>query len=388
MWTLCVCIFVGCRGSSVHEEEGHRHEKEEHTHTEELQSEACEEHDHDTYDNEILFTSEQARAAGLEVRAIEPDTFRQVIKVGGQILSAQGDEVTIAATSSGLVSFAGSAVEGVAIRAGQAIASISAENIVNGDPAAQSRLVYEAAEKEYRRAEELVKDQIISTADFEQARLRYETARTAYRAFAGKSGVNGVSVTTPIGGYIKKRFVKHGEFVSVGQPVATVSQNRRLQLRAEVPEKYFGKLPDIGTANFKVAYNDKLYKLDNLKGRLLSFGKSANEASFYVPVIFEFDNIGDIIPGAYAEVYLLSRPYPNVITLPVQAITEEQGLHFVYLRLDEEGYTKKEVMLGANDGERVEILSGLHTGDRVVIKGVYQLKLAAYGNVMPEGHTH
>jgi multidrug efflux pump subunit AcrA (membrane-fusion protein) len=56
--------------------------------------------------------------------------------------------------------------------------------------------------------------------------------------------------------------------------------------------------------------------------------------------------------------------------------------------LDEEGYKKQEVMLGQNNGERVQILSGLKNGDKVVTKGVYQVKLAATSSVMPEGHAH
>ena len=62
--------------------------------------------------------------------------------------------------------------------------------------------------------------------------------------------------------------------------------------------------------------------------------------------------------------------------------------NFVYLRLDEEGYKKQEVTLGDTDGANVRILSGLHEGDRVVTRGVYQVKLAAHSGVIPEGHSH
>jgi hypothetical protein len=38
----------------------------------------------------------------------------------------------------------------------------------------------------------------------------------------------------------------------------------------------------------------------------------------------------------------------NVLSLPRTALTEEQGLFFAYLQLDEEGYKKQEVTLGAD----------------------------------------
>ena len=56
-----------------------------------------------------------------------------------------------------------------------------------------------------------------------------------------------------------------------------------------------------------------------------------------IPVTFEFDNKGDVIPGSFVEVFLLSSPMENVLSLPHSALTEEQGSFFVYLQLDEEG---------------------------------------------------
>ncbi|NLU28235.1 MAG: efflux RND transporter periplasmic adaptor subunit [Bacteroidales bacterium] len=339
--------------------------------------------------DEIAFTKAQAEAVGLTVETVSPSTFHQVIKTSGQIQASQGDEATIVATSNGIVSFVNRSItEGTAVRSGEAIVTVSAKNLLEGDPAAKAKIAYETAQKEFARAEGLVKDNIISTKEYEQIRLRYETAKTAYEAQAANITASGVRVTSPIGGYIKNRLVSQGDYVSVGQPIATVSQNKRLQLRAEVSENYFKALKSIGSANFQTSYDNEVYKLSDLNGRLLSFGKASGGQSFYIPVTFEFDNIGDIIPGSFVSVYLLSNPQNDVISVPVKAVTEEQGLTFVYLQLDEEGYKKQEVTLGQSNGDRVQVLSGLKAGDKVVTKGVYQVKLAAVSSVMPEGHSH
>ena len=338
---------------------------------------------------EIAFSKKQAELVGLTTETVSPATFYNALKTSGQIQAPQGNEVVIAATSNGIVTFTNSSItEGTAVSAGQSIVTISAKKLLEGDPAAKSKIAYETALKEYQRAEGLVKDQIISAKEFEQVKLRYETAKTTYDAQASNITASGVSVSSPISGYIKNRLVAQGEYVSVGQQIATVSQNKRLQLRAEVSENNFKILKSISSANFKLAYDNTVYKLSDLNGKLLSYGKSSGDQSFYIPVTFEFDNIGEIIPGAFTEVYLLSSPQENVISVPVPSITEEQGLNFVYLQLDEEGYKKQEVMLGQNNGERVQILSGLKNGDKVVTKGVYQVKLAATSSVMPEGHAH
>ncbi len=339
--------------------------------------------------DEIHFSKVQAEAVGLTLETVSPGTFREVIKTSGQILSSQGDETTIASTANGIVSFANRSIAiGTTIRAGETVVSVSAQRLPDGDPLAKAKVTYETALKAFQRAENLVKDQIISEKDFEQARLFYENAKTAYEAQASNYNAGGVSVTSPLGGYVKNLFVSQGDFVSVGQPIAMVSQNRRLQLRAEVPETHFKNIPSIQGANFKMAYDDRLYRLSDLNGRLLSFGKASDGQSFFIPVTFEFDNVGDIIPGSFAEVYLLSVPHENVISVPVSAITEEQGLYFLYIQLDEEGYKKQEVTLGLSDGARVQVIDGLKQGDKVVIHGVYQIKLAATSSIMPEAHAH
>lgn len=363
--------------------DGHNHEEGDgHNHKEEKNS--GEEHS-----DEIVFTRQQANAIGLEVYNVEPGIFSQVIKTSGQIQSAQGDEATIVATTNGIVSFpARSIIEGAPVGTGTTIVTISARNLYEGDPVAKAKITYETALKEFKRAEGLVKDKIISEKEFEQSRLKYENARTAYEAQATNVTASGVKVTTPISGYIKNRLVNQGEFVSVGQPIATVSKNRRLQLRADVSENYFNELGKIRNANFVVSYNNKAYRLADLNGRLLSFGKATNETSFYIPVTFEFDNIGDFIPGSYVEVYLLATPQNNVISIPVSALTEEQGIYFVYLQIGEEEFLKREIAIGESDGKNVRVLSGLSTGDKVVIKGAYQVKQASNSSVLPEGHSH
>lgn len=345
--------------------------------------------DHDHEEGLISFSAKQAESAGLQLETVKPETFSQVIKTSGQVLSAQGDEVTIVAASNGIISFAGNSLaEGSDIRAGETIARISAKNLVDGDPYVKSKIAFETAQKEFERAQSLVEDKIISAKEFEQTKLKYETAKAAYSGVANRSNGSGIAVTSPISGFLKSKLVSQGEFVSVGQPVAVISQNKRLQLRAEVSEKYFNDLKSIAGANFKLPYSDRLYKLSDLNGKLLSFAKASAQNSFYVPVTFEFDNIGDIIPGSFAEVYLLSTPKNQVISVPVTALTEEQGVYFVYIQVEPDEYRKQEVKTGIDNGERVAVLSGLKENDKVVTQGAYQVKLAATSSVLPEGHSH
>ncbi|WP_455592092.1 efflux RND transporter periplasmic adaptor subunit [Bacteroides sp.] len=397
MGILGLFILGSCNSKSNSGHEGHDHGTEAHDHEHEghdheAEGEGHEGHDHSNeaasgHSDEIILPKAKADAAGVKVSIIEPGSFEQVIKTSGQVLAAQGDESVAVATVPGVVSFRGKVTEGMSVGKGTALVSISSNNIIDGDPVQRARIAYDISKKEYERMKTLVKNKIVSDKEFAQAEQNYENARLSYEAIAKNHSASGQAVTSPISGYVKNILVKEGDYVTIGQPLVSVTQNRRLFLRAEVSEKYYPYLRNIGSANFRTPYDNKVYELKELTGRLLSFGKAAGENSFYIPVTFEFDNKGDIIPGSFVEVYLLSTPMNNVISLPRTALTEEQGLFFVYLQLDEEGYKKQEVTLGADNGKNVQILSGVKAGDRVVTEGAYQVKLASASNAIP-AHSH
>jgi multidrug efflux pump subunit AcrA (membrane-fusion protein) len=75
--------------------------------------------------------------------------------------------------------------------------------------------------------------------------------------------------------------------------------------------------------------------------------------------------------------------------IPVSALVEEQGIFYVYVQTEGESFQKRELKLGANDGKKVQVLSGLTEGERVVTKGGYQIKLAQASGILPaHGHEH
>ena len=383
--TILSYILWSCSGSSSHEEHQHSEHIEEHDH-EHSESEG---HDHaaEGHGDEIILKKAEAEAIGLTTKTMKPERFHSVIPCSGTLSAAQGDEMTVVAPVAGVVSLAGRHIaDGSQVGKGSVLLHLSSKRLAAGDPASKAYIDYETARKAYERAGELVKDQIISRQEYEQTARDYETARLAYEAMGGSR--SGSAVQAPMTGYLKNILVSDGDFVEMGQPLMTLSQNRRLQLRAEVPQRYYKELPTIVTANFKTTYDDRVYDLTQLNGKLLSYGRGTLAGGAYVPVVFELDNRGEVVPGACVEVYLRSSAVDSALVVPVSALTEEQGLYFVYLRLDEEGYKKQEVSIGDTDGANVRILSGLHEGDRVVTRGVYQVKLAANSGVIPEGHSH
>lgn len=368
--------------SSCHS--GHDHEADDHDHTAEAGAEA-----HEHAPDEILFTDEQAKRAGLQVAEVQPSDFAEVIEVSGRILPAQGAEATVSATMAGIVRPVSSAlVDGAAVSGGQSLFVISARSMADGNPAAAAQAELEVAKLALERTEKLAAQHIISVRELEEARSRHTAALAAARSLGGSAQTR--SVASPLSGTLKNILVKSGDYVTAGQPLATVTQNKRLQLRADVPERHYAFLSRIRTARFRMsdASAGQTWSMEELGGRLLAKGNSAQAEDFFVPVTFEFNNRGNLVPGSFVQVWLQGNSRSGVLSVPVEAVTEAQGLHFVYVRLHPGSYRRQEVRLGATDGQRVEILQGLQPGDTVVTRGAVQVRLAANASVVPEGHKH
>ena len=353
-------------------------------HAEDADGHAAEGKEHS---DEIVIDTAEARASGIAVETVQPGEFSGVIPCGGKILAAQGDEATVTATVAGIVRLVRGVAEGSPVGKGAAVFTISSRNLQD-DPARQAAIAYQKAKNEYERAAKLVKDRIVTQKDFNQIRADYEAAKTVYDAFKqdGAAG-GGVAVKSPIGGYVKTCLVKEGDYVAVGQPMMTVTQTRSLYLRANVPERYYAQMGTISSAKFKTAHGSRVYSLAQMDGRLVATGKQTGDGSPYIPVTFEFSNRADVAPGSFVETYLLTAPRQGVVTVPVSALTDEQGLNFVYIQTDPTCYERREVVIGQTDGERVEIKSGRKAGEKVVTQGAVQVRLAGASTAIP-GHTH
>lgn len=383
--SIILCITAGCHSHKDHDDHDHDHNPV-HNHDEaSAHHDEAEEEGHNP--DEIILTPEKAKAAGVVVETVTPSEFNAVIKTGGKVLTASGDESTVVAPSAGIVSMKKGYTEGMAIAKGTPLMTLSTSRLPEGDLSRRNEIAYQQAKSDFERASKLLEDKLITEKEYLAAKTDYERAQLAYEATGGKASVSGVSVSAPTGGYVKECLVSDGDFVEVGQPLMRLTQNRKLYLRAEVSERDYDKLGTIASAKFRPSYSERIYNLQDLDGRLVASGQTASANSSFIPVTFEFNNTGGVVPGCFAEIYLLTGRRENVISVPISALTEEQGVHFVYVKVDDEGYMKREVKLGATDGERVEILSGLQPGDNLVTEGAIHVKLASATAAIP-AHNH
>ena len=342
--------------------------------------------------SDISYLKEQAWKVEFANAPVMKETMFDVVKATGEIISAPGDEVTIASKSNGIIKFVGNNnVTGSAIRAGQTMFTVTGGEIAyeNVDAAKQTaRAELASAKNEYTRVSELIKDKLITQAEFQNAKLRYEQAQITLNTL-GRNYSGGKSLFSTISGFIKNIMVSEGQFVTAGQPLATITKNQRLILKADVSLKDADKINSIQEANFTIIQNKQSYNTKELNGKVLAVGKTTAGNSPFIPINFQIDSKPGMLPGSFAEVFLKTTPINDALVIPVSTLVEEQGIFYVYVQTEGESFQKRELKLGANDGQKVQVLSGVAEGERVVTKGGYQIKLSHASGALPaHGHEH
>ena len=419
-----------------HESEGHSHESEGHTHQHEGKTEVqgiyrfCVRAEAEGEAN-LVFSADGQRASipvrvfgsaseaseyaeSLEVRssngAVFPkekswsvdfateeavlEPFGQVIRATSRVQPSQEEVFTVSALTDGVVSIGAKAlVEGREVRKGETLCIVKGSGTADENLAtkyARAEADYNFARNEYERKKALASDRIVSESELRQAEAAFEIAKAVFENLKGNFDASGQSAKSPIEGFVTSVTVSNGQFVRAGDPIATVSRSRSLLVVAEIQPRYSACLKDICGATFKDMDSGRIWTLDELGGKVVSYGKSVSSDSPLIPVTFSVPNKGGFIPGSFLQTRIITRSETPAITLPTTSLIEEQGNYFVYRQLTPEYFEKTPVTIGASDGLRTEIRSGLNAGERVVSKGAMFVKLAqASGALDPHaGHNH
>ena len=344
--------------------------------------------------NTIVFTKEQAWKIEYATDFPVNEPFGQVIKTSAQVQSTQGDEVIVSAKTNGNIIFTSDNIlEGKNVNNSQALFTISGSSMAENNSAvrfAEAHNNYEFTKSDYERKMELAKDKIVSEIDFLNAKNSYENAKTIYETLSKNFNATGQTVSSPINGYIKQLYVKNGQYIEAGQAIISISQNKTLLLKADVQQKYAPLLGSINSAIIKTFEDSKTYTLEQLNGKILSYGRNTNYDNFLIPVSLQIDNKGSFIPGGFVELYLKTITNSSALTLPNTALIEEQGNFFIFVQINPELFEKREIKIGSTDGLKTEIISGINTTERVVTKGAILIKLAQATGTLDahSGHVH
>lgn len=343
--------------------------------------------------DEISYLKEQAWKVDFAIEQVKRQPIHDVIRTSGEIQPVKGEEKIIAAKSSGIVFFRNKNLqEGREVRSGEGLFTISSKGLVKANleerfQVAKARV--EQTKADFERAEKLLEQQIIGQKEYEKRKADFAVAEAEFQTLTNGYNTGGQSVAASMTGIVKDLMVSDGQFVEEGTPLIKITNNRRLLLQAEVSQKYLPVLASIQSANFKTPYQEEVQSIEDYNGKVISYGKLIEQGQNFVPVLFELDNVRNLIAGSFVELFLMTKPIPNALVIPKSALMQDYSSNFVYVQTGGESFEKREVKLGIDDGVNIQVLSGVDAGEWVVTKGAYQIKMASMSSAIPaHGHSH
>jgi RND family efflux transporter MFP subunit len=344
--------------------------------------------------NTTVFTKEQSWKIDYSSGLPKTEPFGQVIKTTALVQSSQENEMIITAKTNGIVVLTeNNMLEGKDVTAGQALYSISGNDLADNNFSVkytEAKSNYEKANADYERAKELSKDKIVSEKDLLVTKNYYDNAKAVYDNLNKNFSASGQTITSPMSGFVKQVYVKNGSYVEAGQPIVTISQNKTLVLSADLPQKYAPVLANIQSANIRSSNDNQLYTFEQLNGKVLSYGKAVNSDNFLIPVYIQIDNKGGFTAGSFVEIYLKTLTNKQALTVPNTALLEEQGNFYVWVQVTPELFEKREVSTGNTDFVSTEIIKGITANERIVTRGAMLIKLAQATGTLDahSGHVH
>jgi len=281
--------------------------------------------------------------------------------------------------------------EGDTVQNGQLIAVIKVvpdERSVYGAQAqvTSSKLNLENGEKQLNRAKELFAKQIISQQEFEDAELRYNSAKENLKAaendleiirngsVAGSSTAN-TNIRATLSGTILEIPVEVGDQViaannfNAGTSVAIIADLSQMIFEGKVDEAEVGNL----TNGMKIIVSMAAIPNKEFDAKLKFVAPKGTEeggaVQFKIEAELTFDDDTFVRAGYSANGELVVNSKTDIMVIPEAVLQFDRKTQqpYVEIEISDQKFERKELEIGLSDGIKVEILSGLEMTDNIKI---------------------
>jgi membrane fusion protein, multidrug efflux system len=256
--------------------------------------------------------------------------------------------------------------EGVSVRKGQPLVQL-----VRGDAEmveAKARVRASNSRVAHERASEMFAKGLVSQGDYEKTAMEREVADQELAEAQWR--LSKTTIRAPFDGVITRRAVSPGKHVRPGEALFTVTDFDPLIARIYLAEKDVMGLREGQTVRLTMRAGEGTA----FPGRIRQISPVVDTATGTVKVTVEAgDYPPSVRPGAFVSVDIVQQTRPSALVVPKEAVLRELQESHLFVAL--EGMAKKRtVTLGLEEGDRVEILTGLQAGESVIVAGQGGLK--------------
>jgi len=255
----------------------------------------------------------------------------------------------------------------------------------------RAEVLEEHAKIEDERARNLLKSGGITDRDFQAAQMALKDARAqlrlaeaqiaqAQQAIAiARKRLNDCRVYAPISGQIERKYLNEGSHADANAPLYRIVDNQRLELELFVSSNQLGHLREGQSIRFNVLS----YPAELFEARIKSINPAVQAINRSISVRAAVPNHSrKLKAGMFARGWIITDVRDEGYLVPFNAVWRRAGQTPFIFVVEGDTARKREVTLGREQPEGIEITEGLKTGDVIVVE--QYMELADGSRVAPQ----
>ena len=287
---------------------------------------------------------------------------------------------------------------GDTVRQGQALAKIydntSQEQVQQAQAQIdQSRAAFQRDSAQYARQQELYERDLISKAELDNARATLESSRAQLQSAQATLAQNrenqeNTVIRSPVYGVVISRNIAQGDLASSGQVAFEIGNLTGFETRVFLPLEEWKRVKVGQKVNFRLSSDDQ----SSAQGRVTRISPRLDPTTGLGEVVISFTEKGSsIYQGILVEAIINVETHENSVVIPRSALVENvqtliepesntiqiERNYSAFVVQDDSMAVRRELKLGIEQGDQLEVLSGLQAGDQIVITGQNSLEDSA-----------
>lgn len=374
---ISVWIWLGNQNEK-NDEHGHDGEDEQHDdHAKESKK------DQHSEEGEIELTAQQMVEHGLKVETVTQGEVNSFVTLPGKLVVNTDQQAHISPNFSGHVEQVNVAL-GQYVERGQTLAVLSVPELIDQQASlsiAQSSL--RLAQQEYQREQQLWSQGISAKQDLQRAENAYRQAQITVQSqqarlhALGSTGQNGrFVIRAPISGMISQKDIVVGENVQLADQLFVIENLRDLWLEFNLPNTSTIQLQAGQILNFKTNGSDQ-----NYQAKVQTLNSQADLQTGRLQVRAKVTTQADVLrPNVLVNVFVTDAQAKTALRVQKKALQQVEGKPVVFvIESEEKGLVHLkaqliEVGVSSQDGQWLEVISGLTEGQKYIADGSFLLK--------------
>ncbi len=254
--------------------------------------------------------------------------------------------------------------EGSRVSAGDVLVVLDRARLEAERDRARYRL--DLARQRESRLDELYAEGVVSEDQYDETRSQRNVLESELRLV--ETQLDKTTIRAPFSGVAGLRRVSPGAYLTPQTTITTLQDLDPIELDFTVPEAYVGVLGPGDRVRFRVR------GAEEREATVRAVEPAVDRETRSITLRAEAANPdARLVPGTFADVEVAIREVPDALTVPALAVIPELGGRKVFVYEDGRAVARS-VTTGIRTEDRVEIVSGVEVGERVVVSALERMR--------------